>query len=133
LVGNCFAYAAAQYSLNPPESDHVKAIETLKKLIKLPVANLYLGHYGICQRPKEVMARAIKNMQNLLDIGRKYVSEGTPEKITDEVYKMLIPELEKLRLAGRTDLYEYAIKLHMPSQAVGFAKFCERRFAIVRK
>ncbi len=127
LVGNCLADADAHYPLNPYRSDHKQAIETLKKLMGLPVANLYLGHYGICQRPKQVMTRAINDMQRLLDIGTKYISEGKPEKIASKAYEMIMPELEKLRLVRGEAVYQYATREHIPSQLKLFAKYCQER------
>jgi glyoxylase-like metal-dependent hydrolase (beta-lactamase superfamily II) len=63
LVGNCFADADSHYALNPFGSDPKQIIDSLKKLIDLPVAHLYMGHYGICDRPGEIMARAIEKYQ----------------------------------------------------------------------
>jgi hypothetical protein len=74
------------------------------------------------------MSRAIDIMQELLDVGRKYVNEGKPEKIASTVYEMILPELEKLRAARGELLYEYA-KEHVSSQAKLFAKHCQDRFS----
>jgi glyoxylase-like metal-dependent hydrolase (beta-lactamase superfamily II) len=128
LVGNCFTDADAHYVLNPYRSDHIQAIASLQKLMELPVDNLCLGHYGICDRPKQVMTRAIESMQELLDVGRKYVSEGKPEKIASKAYEIILPELEKLKVARGELLYEYA-KEHVSSQAKLFTKYCQDRFS----
>jgi glyoxylase-like metal-dependent hydrolase (beta-lactamase superfamily II) len=125
IVGNCFIDADAHYPLNPLMSDHKQAIESLKKLMDLPVAYLYLGHYGISDRPKQVMARAVNIMQQLLDIGTKCVGEGKPERIASEVWEMMMPELEKLRLARGEAVYQYATREHIPSQLKLFAKYCQ--------
>jgi glyoxylase-like metal-dependent hydrolase (beta-lactamase superfamily II) len=123
LVGNCFIDAGAHYTLNPPGSDHRQGIGSLKKLMGLPVDYLYLGHYGISDRPAEIMERSIEKMQYLLDIGRKFMREGTPEKIGPAVYAQILPELEKLRLARGEELYHYAAKEHIATQAEQFARF----------
>lgn len=128
LVGNYLPDADAHYPLNPPSSDPIQAIESIKKLIDLPVAYLYLGHYGICQRPKEVMERAINCMQQLLDIGRKCISEGKPEIIANKVFEMMLPELEKLRPVRGEVMYNYATHEHVSSQVQLFAKYCRERF-----
>ncbi len=128
LIGNCFADANVHYTLNPFDSDNIQAIESLKKLMDLPAAYLYLGHYGISDKPKQVMSRAIDNMQRLLDIGTKYVREGRPERIADKVYEMILPELEKLRKVRGEALYKYATQEHVPFQAKLFAKYCQERF-----
>lgn len=128
LVGNYFADADAHYVLNPPGSDHVQAIASLKKLMDLPIDHLYLGHYGICDKPKEVMTRSIGKMQALLDMGRECVESGKPEDIAPRMFNMILPELEKLRRTRGEALYEYGTKVHIPSQAILFTKFCQERF-----
>jgi glyoxylase-like metal-dependent hydrolase (beta-lactamase superfamily II) len=127
LVGNYLPDADAHYVLNPPNSDHRHAIESLQKLMDLPVAYLYLGHYGISDRPKEVMTRAINKMQQLLDIGIKYMSEGKPENIASEVYEVIMPELEKLRVVRGEELYHYAAKEHISTQVKLFAHYCQEK------
>lgn len=127
LVGVCLPDADVHYPINPFGSDHKQAVESLRELMELPVANLYLGHYGISDRPKHVMARALNNMQQLLDIGTKYMGEGKPESIADKVYEMIKPELEKLRLARGETLYNYAAHVHVPFQAKLFTKYCQER------
>jgi len=106
-------------------SDHKQAIESLKKLMGLPVAYLYLGHYGINARPRQVMTRAINNMRQLLDIGARYVAEGKPELIVSAVWEMMMPELEKLRSVRGEAVYQYATREHIPSQLELFSKYCQ--------
>ncbi|MFC1901469.1 MBL fold metallo-hydrolase [Chloroflexota bacterium] len=128
LVGNYFPEADSQYPLNSEMSDNIRAIESLKKLIDLPVDYLYLGHYGICDRPREVMARAIKNMEQCLELGARCVSEGKPENIGAELYKLVMPELEKLRPVRGETLYSYAVEHHMPRHVKFFTAFCQEKF-----
>lgn len=130
LVGIYLADAGAHYPLNPFRSDNLQAIESLQKLVDLPVDHLYLGHYGICERPKQIMTRALNNIQRVLDIGIKCMGEGKPENIASEVFEMMMPELEKLRLARGEALYRYATKDHIPGQLKLFTKYCEERFKL---
>jgi glyoxylase-like metal-dependent hydrolase (beta-lactamase superfamily II) len=123
LVGNCLLDAGAHYALNPPGSDHRQGISSLQKLMGLPVDYLYLGHYGISDRPREIMERSIEKMQFLLDMGRRFMREGTPEKIGPAVYTQILPELEKLRQARGEELYHYAAREHIATQAELFARF----------
>jgi glyoxylase-like metal-dependent hydrolase (beta-lactamase superfamily II) len=127
LVGNYLPDVKAHYTLNPPNSDHQQAIKSLNILLSLPIENLYLGHYGIVSdNPKKVMTDAIANMQKLLDIGSKYMRQGQPEKIADEVYQLILPQLEKLRTRGE-EIYQYATGEHVSSQAKLFAKYCQQK------
>ncbi len=124
LVGNYLHDADAHYALNPPNSDHKQAIQSLRKIMDLPAEYLYLGHYGICKKPGEVMIRSIEKMQALLDIGARYMREGRPEDIADEVYGVIMPELEKLRATRGEEVYQYATKDHIATQARLFAQYC---------
>jgi glyoxylase-like metal-dependent hydrolase (beta-lactamase superfamily II) len=128
LVGNYLQDADAHYALNPAKSDHEVAIASLRKLMDIPVSILYMGHYGISDRPKQVMIRAIAIMQQLLDVGSKYVREGQTERIADKVFEMTMPELEKLRPVRGDGLYQYATQEHMASQAQIFTEYCRKKF-----
>ena len=133
LVGNCMQDADAHYALNPVKSDHELAIESLRRLMDLPVSRLYMGHFGISDRPKQVMTRAIEVMQELLDIGSRFVREGMPESIADKVLEITMPELDKLRPVRGEDLYRYASKEHMPSQAKIFSDYCRKKYGFSKK
>jgi len=125
LVGNYLPDAEAHYALNPPNSDPRQSIKSLQKLMDLPVKYLYLGHYGIVGKPKQIMKRSINKIQQLLDIGNRYMKEGKPEKIAPAVYAMIMPELEKLRTARGEEIYRYAAGDHIATQAELFARFCQ--------
>jgi glyoxylase-like metal-dependent hydrolase (beta-lactamase superfamily II) len=127
LVGNYLPDAEAHYPLNPPNSDHTQAIASLKRLLDLPVKYLYLGHYGICENPREIMERAIDKMQQLLDIGTTFMREGKAAQIAGEVYGTIMPELEKLRTTRGEEVYRYAADDHIASQAKLFAQFCQEK------
>jgi glyoxylase-like metal-dependent hydrolase (beta-lactamase superfamily II) len=127
LAGIYLSDADAHYPLNPFRSDIKQSIESLQKVIDLPVANLYLGHYGICEKPKQIMARALNNMNQLLDIGIKCMAEGEPESIANEVCEMIMSEFEKVRLVRGEALYQYAARDHIPAQAKLFAKYCQEK------
>jgi glyoxylase-like metal-dependent hydrolase (beta-lactamase superfamily II) len=128
LVGNYLQDADAHYALNPVKSDHELAIESLEKLMDIPALYLYMGHYGISDRPKQVITRAIAVMQQLLDVGRECIREGQPERISDKVLEITLPELEKVRTVRRDALYQYATQEHMASQAKIFAEYCRKKF-----
>lgn len=130
LVGNYFSDADAHYPLSPPNSDHKSAIQSLQKAMDIPVDYLYLGHYGISKEPTMVMTRAVSKLRQLLDIGAKYMSEDKPEDIPGEVYKMIMPELEKLRKVRGEKLYRYAAKDHVASQVKLFAQYCRENLRL---
>jgi glyoxylase-like metal-dependent hydrolase (beta-lactamase superfamily II) len=128
-VGNYLADIELNVILTPPRSDIVQTMESLKKLMDLQVDTLYLGHYGIiCENPKQVMSEALSKMQQVTDIGTKYVREGKPEIIADKLFEMYMPELERMRSVRGNVIYQYAIQEHLYSMFQAFTKYCMERF-----
>jgi glyoxylase-like metal-dependent hydrolase (beta-lactamase superfamily II) len=127
LVGNCFLDADCQYVLNPLESDNEAVIAILKNLVKMKFSYLYMGHYGITNECDRVMNKAIKQLGDQLEIGKKYVAEGKPELIAEKVLEYDMPELKNL-LTGRPEIYNYATIEHVPFQSKLFAKYCENKY-----
>lgn len=128
LLDNYFVDADAHYCLNSPNSDHQVAIETIKKLMDLPVDYLFLGHYGVVDHPQAAMKRAIANKQRLLDMGKECIEKGRPEDIPAKVCEIAQPELEKLRAVRGEKVYAYSSQGHVPGQAKVFAKYCQEKF-----
>ena len=104
-------------------NDLLQSMQTLRKLIDIPVTKLFLGHFGISDRPKEVMQLALNNMQKLLDIGAQCVAEGKPGEIASRALASRMPELEKIRAERGEQLYEYLSKELVPSQSKVFAEY----------
>jgi glyoxylase-like metal-dependent hydrolase (beta-lactamase superfamily II) len=127
LAGNCFPEANVQYPLNPSRSDSIQSLESLRKLQKIPVQYLFLGHYGIAKKPEAVIAKALRNLEQALEIGQDCINRGKPEEIANRLYEMILPELEKLRAARGEELYQYATTIHLPRQMVNFANYCRER------
>jgi glyoxylase-like metal-dependent hydrolase (beta-lactamase superfamily II) len=130
LAGAYLPDAGAQYPFSPPGSDHRQAIESLRKVMDLPMEHLYLGHFGICGEAKRVIAQSIEKLQQLLDIGRKCMEEGRPASIATEVYGVILPELKKLRSVRGESLYQYATQEHVSSQAKLFAKYFQDTYSL---
>lgn len=131
LVGIYLPDADAHYVINPNGSDHKQAIQTLKNIMDLPIENLYLSHYGIIsEKPKELISKAIANMQRLLDIGTQCIAEGKPESIVDKLWEVYMPELQKLRAVRGEALYRYAAIERLPAQFQLFTKYCQENLSI---
>jgi glyoxylase-like metal-dependent hydrolase (beta-lactamase superfamily II) len=128
LVGNCFLDADSHYPLSPTKSDNIETVSVLKKLLDDDFNYLYLGHYGIADNPKKVLSQAIDKIQALLDMGKKNILEGTPEKIPEEYFSMVDPELEKLKAKRGEPVYKYASKHHIISQGKLFVQYCQQQF-----
>jgi glyoxylase-like metal-dependent hydrolase (beta-lactamase superfamily II) len=128
LAGLYLADAGASWVFTPYNSDIIKARESLNKIIDLPMNRLYLGHFGICDKPLEIIRRALDKIQLLLDIAEKCVKEGKKDEIAITVFDtLLVPELEKIKAAGRTSLYKYVSRELTPSMADAFARYYLQR------
>lgn len=123
LVGVCLIDANAHYALNPIRSDPKQTMESLKKLLDIPISYLYMGHYGISDKPKQIITRAIEIIQALLQIGEDCLKQGNPDDIARKVLELELPELEKLKSARGEAMYKYASQEHVASQAKMFAQY----------
>jgi glyoxylase-like metal-dependent hydrolase (beta-lactamase superfamily II) len=122
LVGNCFADCDFQLILNPPRSEVAVAMESLKKFQKMSLKRLFLGHFGISEKPYETIDRALDGMQELMDIGETCLKEGYPEEIAPRTLAVKMIEAEKLKKRGQI-LYDYISQELVPSQAKIFANY----------
>lgn len=129
LAGLYLADVGASWVFTPYNSDVLKARESLKKVIDLPIARLYLGHFGICDKPREVIQGALDKIQKLLDIGEQCVKEGKAGEIAHRVRStLLVPELEKIKATrGMGGFYDYLSNELTPSLAAAFASYYVQR------
>jgi glyoxylase-like metal-dependent hydrolase (beta-lactamase superfamily II) len=123
LCGAYFADADASWVFTPFRSDVRQAMASLKKVENLPARRLFLGHYGVSEQPREVLRRALAEMQTLLDIVASCTREGRPEEIEARVLAMLEPEVEKMGKARDEGLYAYLKDELAPSLARAFARY----------
>lgn len=124
LCGAYFADADASWIFTPYRSDVRMALASLRRVAILPARRLFLGHYGISERPAEVLDRALSKIQSLLDLGSRCVSQGRPEEIEEEVLAILVPEAEKIaRARDDKGLDAYLNGELMPSLAKAFAHY----------
>jgi len=123
LVGDYFADADFLLILTPYRSDVKQAMELLRKVMDIPVTRLFLGHFGICDKPKVLIQRALDGMQQLLDIGEQCLEEGKPEEIASRFLASRMLEVEKLRAARGESLYEFMGQELLPSLSEAFAKY----------
>jgi glyoxylase-like metal-dependent hydrolase (beta-lactamase superfamily II) len=128
LVGNCFFDVGAHYPLNPMDSNNIQIIEVLKRCLELPVEYLYLGHYGISDKPREILTRSIDNLERLLAMAKKHVEAGEPERIVPDYLAMFMTDMEKLKDRQGLEYFKYATEEHQPFQANLFAEFCKKQF-----
>jgi glyoxylase-like metal-dependent hydrolase (beta-lactamase superfamily II) len=126
LSGAYFADADASWIFSPYRADVRQAMASLKKIESLPMKRLFLGHFGIAERPQDVLARALVKMQALLDIGAECTREGRPDEIERRVLATLMPEVEKMGKVRDKKLYDYLKGELTPSLARAFARYYQR-------
>jgi glyoxylase-like metal-dependent hydrolase (beta-lactamase superfamily II) len=123
FVGNYFPDADYLTVLNPSRSNVIKAREMLNKAQDMAVTRLFLGHFGICDAPGQLIQRALNNIELLLDAGEQCLKEGVPQEIEPRVLAIKVKEAEKLRKVRGEKVYEHETTELATSQARYFAKF----------
>jgi len=123
LPGAYFADADASFIFTPYRSDVKQAMESIMRLMDLPLSKLYLGHFGICSQPKEVLENALEKMQQLLDIGKDSKGQRNPQEIAQRALAIRMLEAEKLKVTRGTKLYQYLSQELMPSLSTAFANY----------
>ncbi len=109
--------------LNPPGSDVVLAMESLRKLANLPADCLYMGHYGVSENPSKIIQRALNNLQHLMDIGAQWVAAGKSEKIGPAITAVKIREVAKLLPTRGKAMYDYLVEELIPPQSKYFSEY----------
>ena len=123
LPGAYFADADASWIFSPFRSDIRKALESLKKVSKMPLKRLFLGHFGICDNPELVIQGALAKMQQLLNIGAECMAQGKPDDIVEKTKAIRMLEVEKMRAARGEALYKYLSEELIPSMSRAFADY----------
>jgi glyoxylase-like metal-dependent hydrolase (beta-lactamase superfamily II) len=122
LVGNYFPDCDYLQILAPIRSDMRKAMELLRKVMTMPVKRLFLGHFGICDKPTALIQRALDGMQQLMDIGAQCMAAGKPEEIEPRVLAVKKIEVEKIRARGER-VYEHESEELITHQSKYFADY----------
>ncbi len=124
-AGLYFADENVILALSPLGSDIVRSMETLKMLMDVPATRLFMGHYGICDTPEEVMGRALDAMQQRFDIAVEAIEAGESDKLTGRMIASVSTEIEKLRTRGQS-LELYLTEELLPLWAKGVEAYCRR-------
>ena len=128
LCGMYLADVDISLIFTPDKANVADAMKSLNRIKDIPVDRLFLGHFGICDKPKEVIENALTKMQQLMDIGERCTKEGRPEDIEKEVYARIVGEADKVRASRGEDLYQYLSKELLPNLARGFARYYTEQY-----
>jgi glyoxylase-like metal-dependent hydrolase (beta-lactamase superfamily II) len=123
LCGMYLADADFSLILCPDKADVRQSMKSLNKVKDIPVSRLFLGHFGICDMPKQVIENALSRMQRLLDIGDQCVNKGQPDEIAGEVLALVMKEAEKLKTVREGVLYPFMRDELGPNLSRGFARY----------
>lgn len=107
LIGMYLADADFTFILTPKRADVREYMASLNRIKNLPIEALFLGHFGISKEPQKVIERALRHMQQLMDIGTECTKGRRPEEIAPRVRDLMASELEKVRKARGGKLYLY--------------------------
>jgi glyoxylase-like metal-dependent hydrolase (beta-lactamase superfamily II) len=123
IVGDYYADADFLQVLTPPGSDVVKSIEILEKVVDMSFTKLYLGHYGIHDKPAELLQRSLTGFRKLMEIAAQCIEEGKPEEIEPRVFASKLPEIEKLRKTRGETVYQTTKDVPASIYSRNFAKY----------
>jgi glyoxylase-like metal-dependent hydrolase (beta-lactamase superfamily II) len=108
---------------SPFGSDLKQAMQSLKTLMGIPAKLFFYGHFGFCDKPKELLEVSLKKMERYWDIAAKTMEENKTEEVIINriiVENSAAVEVFKQRNDG---LYEYFTEELIPMWARGFAKY----------
>jgi glyoxylase-like metal-dependent hydrolase (beta-lactamase superfamily II) len=123
LVGNYFSDVDCSIILTPYNTNLEDTMRSLEKLSKIPANHLFLGHFGISDKPQYVIKRALDGMKKLMEIGAQCAAEGKLAEMEDRITASKMPEVEKLRDTRGEVVYQYVVEELLPHQATAFTKY----------
>jgi glyoxylase-like metal-dependent hydrolase (beta-lactamase superfamily II) len=127
LPGSYFADAEASWIFTPFRSDILQAMNSLRKVSQEDLEWLYLGHFGICGKPRDLINSALARIQQLMDIAAECIKAGKPQEIEARTLALRLPEAEKIReVRGDEGLYDYLSRELIPSLSRAFLDYSLR-------
>jgi glyoxylase-like metal-dependent hydrolase (beta-lactamase superfamily II) len=107
--------------LSPPRSDVERSMETLKMLLELPAKRLFLGHFGIWDKPQELMKRSLEAMKIRSAILSEALDRKMPEQeLISKIIAAMGSGLDKVRANRGESLYQYITTELVASWAKAF-------------
>jgi glyoxylase-like metal-dependent hydrolase (beta-lactamase superfamily II) len=108
---------------SPFGSDLNQTLKSLKMLMEIPAKNLFFGHFGICDTPKEILKIAFEKIEQYLAAASE-IMERT--KSSEDLFNHIV-ETNSSALGSvqerRDGLHEYLIEELFPMWAKGFAHY----------
>ncbi|MCL6559523.1 MAG: MBL fold metallo-hydrolase [Firmicutes bacterium] len=115
-------------STPPSEFDPPAALETMDRIIRLSLENIYFTHFGKAAGAPAILARNRKLLEAYEDAGRRvYESGGGSKEIEKVLWEMVMQELKQY---GVTDKEHPAVKfmeLDIELNAGGIAYYLEKK------
>jgi glyoxylase-like metal-dependent hydrolase (beta-lactamase superfamily II) len=127
LPGSYFPDAEAAWIFTPFFSDVRQMVTSLTRMSKMEFDWLYLGHFGMCDRPAWLMREALAKMKVMLDMAEKCLKEGKPQDIEKLAYEMRLPEAQKIfKTRGNEGLNSYLTTELLPALSRSFREYSTR-------
>jgi glyoxylase-like metal-dependent hydrolase (beta-lactamase superfamily II) len=124
LPGAYFPDAEAAWIFTPFFSDVRQMVTSLTRMSHMEFNWLYLGHFGMIDRPAWLMREALSRMKQMLDIADTCLKEGKPQDIETNAFDMRLPEARKLlKTRGDEGLYSYLSTELLPALSRAFREY----------
>jgi glyoxylase-like metal-dependent hydrolase (beta-lactamase superfamily II) len=124
LPGSYFADAEAAWIFTPFFSDVRQMVTSLTRVSRMDFDWLYLGHFGMCDKPAWLMREALGRMRKLLDMAEACLKEDKPQDIETKSLAMRLPEAQKIfKTRGDEGLYSYLSTELLPALSKAFREY----------
>jgi hypothetical protein len=113
---------------SPFGSDLKQTLKSLKMLMEMPAKNLFLGHFGVCDTPKEILKVAFEKMEQYLAVASEIMertksSEDLFNHIDGGAELYLEFGFERLRIQaytyGKAEISLEVYEMTGPASALG--------------
>ncbi len=103
-------------------------VETLKRISKLGIENIFFTHFGKAVGAGAVISRNIEMAGVFEAVGRRVLaSGGRPEDIKEELWKIVMIELEKYNITDREHPALEFLAFEIELNAAGIAYFLKKQ------
>jgi glyoxylase-like metal-dependent hydrolase (beta-lactamase superfamily II) len=124
LPGAYFPDAGAAWVFTPFFSDVRQMVTSLTRVSQMEFNWLYLGHFGMSDRPVWLMREALGRMKQMLDLAEACLKEGKPQDIETNSFDLRLPEARKLlKTRGNEGLYSYLSTELLPALSRAFREY----------
>ena len=108
-----------------PNRDPGVCVSTLRKLMGLNAAMVYISHFGATDKVRRVLQLAIDKLQRWDEIVDKAIKDGAFESAGERIVAQTCAEFDPVRETGR--LYDHMVNYLVPLSASFHIKYYQRK------